>query len=73
MSATLNLTKHRPVTSRDGRLLWAADDVGPRGGRRTYYAERRAQDHQPTGWELWSDTQARAGGYLTPAGNPFLR
>lgn len=55
------------IVTRDGKPLWRCVELGPRGGRRHMYAERRDGDAAPTGYELWSYRQRDAGGYCSSA------
>jgi hypothetical protein len=59
------MTTTTPIITRNGRLLWRQSN-GTR--RSTRYAERFPGQTQPTGWELWSETQRDAGGRAYPAG-----
>jgi methyl coenzyme M reductase subunit D len=56
-----------PVTVH-GRRLWKRVEVGPRGGHKALYAERREGEVTPSGWALWSETARDAGGFASPAG-----
>lgn len=64
----MDTTTYTAITTRTGTELWKLERRGPRGGREVLYAERRPSATEPTGWELWSDTQRDAGGSMSPAG-----
>ncbi len=55
------------ITTRDGRHLFRAEERGPMGGMKIWYAERTADATVPHGWELWSRTQRNAVGRAYPA------
>lgn len=58
-------TNHRAIVSKNGKLLWAADKLGPKGGVKTWYTERLPNETSPSPWRVWAETQRDATGTET--------
>ena len=56
------MTNIKPITTKEGRMLWEGDDIGPRGGIKKFYTERTAGETRPSPWRFWVATQKDAIG-----------